>query len=53
MRHKSCKELIVFVYSLNMRTYSSLGGGGYVVVLYAIEDVMLPIHVFFGEFHFC
>ena len=48
MRHKSCKELILFVYRLNMRTYSSLGGGGYVVVLYAIEDVMLPIHVFLG-----
>ena len=50
MRHKSCKELILFVYRLNMRTYSSLGGEGYVVVvvLYAIEDVMLPIHVFFG-----
>ena len=62
MRHRSCNELILFVYRLNMRTYSSLGGGGYVVVLYAIEDVMqiedvmLPIHVFFGgggEFHFC
>ena len=52
MRHKSCKELILFVYRLNMRTYSSLGGGGYVVVvvLYAIEDVMLPIHVFFFFF---
>ena len=48
MRHKSCKVLILFVYRLNMRTYSSLGGGGYVVVLYAIEDVMLPIHVFWG-----
>ena len=47
MRHKSCKELILFVYRLNMRTYSSLGGGGYVGVLYASEDVMLPIHVFF------
>ena len=37
-----------------MRTYSSLGGGGYVVVLYAIEDVMPPIHVFFffGNFTF-
>ena len=55
MRHKSCKELILFVYRLNMRTYSSLGGGGYAVVLYATEDVMLPIHVFFFflEFHFC
>ena len=54
MRHNSCKVLILFVYRLNMRTYSPLGGGGYVVVLYAIEDVMLPIHVFFGgEFHFC
>ena len=56
MRHQSCKELILFVYKLNMRTYSSLGGGGYVVVvvLYAIEDVMLPILVFFfWEFHFC
>ena len=31
-----------------MRTYSSLGGGGYVVVLYAIEDIMLPVHVFLG-----
>ena len=52
MRHKSCKELILFVYRLNMRTYSSLGGGGYVVVLYAIEDVMLPIHVFFFFWNF-
>ena len=52
MRHKSCKELILFVYRLNMRTYSSLGEGGYVVVLYAIEDVMLPIHVFFWNFTF-
>ena len=53
MRHKSCKVLILFVYRLNMRTYSSLGGGGY-VELYAIEDVMLPIHVFFffGNFTF-
>ena len=48
MRHKSCKELILFVYRLNMRTYSSLGEGGYVIVLHAIEDVMLPIHAFFG-----
>ena len=30
-----------------MRTYSSLERGGYVFELYAIEDVMLPIHVFF------
>ena len=54
MRHKSCKELILFVYRLNMRTYSSLGGGGYVVVvvLYAIEDVMLPIYVFFFFWNF-
>ena len=43
----SCKELILVVYRLNMRTYSSLGEGGYVVVLYTIEDAMLPIHVFF------
>ena len=50
MRHQSCKELILFVYRLNMRTYSSLGGGGYIVELYAIEDVMLPIHVFFFFF---
>ena len=42
-----------------MRTYSSLRGG-YVVVLYAIEDVMqllcyaaLHMIFFFGEFHFC
>ena len=47
MRHKSCKKLILFVYRLNMRTYSSFEGGGYVFELYAIEDVMLPIHVFF------
>ena len=53
MRHKSCKELILFVYRLNMRTYSSFGGG-YVVELYAIEDAMLPIRFFFFlEFHFC
>ena len=30
-----------------MRTYFSFEGGGYVFELYAIEDVMLPIHVFF------
>ena len=36
MRHKSCKELILFVYRLNMRTYSSLEGGGFVVG-YAID----------------
>ena len=30
-----------------MRTYFSFEGGGYVSELYAIEDVMLPIHVFF------
>ena len=48
MRHKSCKKFILFVYRLNMRTYSSFEGGGYVFELYAIEDVMLPIHVFFG-----
>ena len=47
MRHKNCKKLILIVYRLNMRTYSSFEGGGYVVELYAIEDVMLPIHVFF------
>ena len=35
-----------------MRTYSSFGGGGYVVELYAIEDVMLAIHVFFWNFTF-
>ena len=37
-----------------MRTYSSLRGGGYVVVLYAIEDVMLPYICFFyvGNFTF-
>ena len=38
-----------------MRTYSSLRGGGYVVVLYAIEDVMLPYTCFFwggGNFTF-
>ena len=49
MRHKSCKKLILFVYRLNMRTYS-FEGGGYVFELYAIEDVMLPIHVFLGGF---
>ena len=48
MRHKSCKKLILFVYRLNMRTYSSFERGGYVFELYAIEDVMLPIHVFLG-----
>ena len=54
MRHKSCIKLILFVYRLNMRTYFSFEGGGYVFELYAIEDVMLPIHVFFwGDFHFC
>ena len=37
MRHKSCKELILFVYSLNMRTYSPFGGGGYVAELYVID----------------
>ena len=47
MRHKSCKKLILFVYRLNMGTYFSFEGGGYVFELYAIEDVMLPIHVFF------
>ena len=52
MRHKSCKSLILFVYRLNMRTYSSFEGGGYVFELYAIEDVMLPIHVFFWIFTF-
>ena len=31
-----------------MRTYFSLEEGGYVFELYAIEDVMLSIHVFFG-----
>ena len=30
-----------------MRTYFSFVGGGYVFELYAIEDVMLPILVFF------
>ena len=53
MRHKSCKKLILFVDRLNMRTYFSFEGGGYVFELYAIEDVMLPIHVFFwGIFTF-
>ena len=52
MRHKSCKKLILFVYRLNMRTYSSLERGGYVFELYAIEDVMLPIHFFWGIFTF-
>ena len=28
-----------------MRTYFSFEGGGYVFELYAIEDVMLPIHL--------
>ena len=36
-----------------MRTYPSLRVGGYVVVLYAIEDVMLPYTCFvFGNFTF-
>ena len=35
-----------------MRTYFSFLGGGYVFELYAIEDVMLPIHVFFWIFTF-
>ena len=35
-----------------MRTYSFFEGGGYVFELYAIEDVMLPIHVFLGIFTF-
>ena len=39
---------MLFVYRLNMRTYFSFEGGGYVFELYAIEDVMLPIHVFLG-----
>ena len=30
-----------------MRTYFSVEGGGYVFELYPIEDVKLPIHVFF------
>ena len=50
MRHKSCKMLILFVYRLNMRTYFSFEGGGYVFELYAIEVVMLPIHGFFFFF---
>ena len=52
MRHKSCKKLVLFVYRLNMRTYFSSEGGGYVFELYAIEDVMLPILVSL-DFHFC
>ena len=44
MRH----SLILFVYRLNMRTYFSFEGGGYVFELYAIEVVKLPIHVFLG-----
>ena len=36
-----------------MRTYFSFEAGGYVFELYAIEDVMLPILVFWGDFHFC
>ena len=53
MRHMSVK-LILFVHRLNMRTYFSFEGRGYVFELYAIEDVMLPIHVFFFlDFHFC
>ena len=53
MRHMSCIKLILFVYRLNMRTYSSFEGGGYVFELYAIKDVMLSIHVFFlGIFTF-
>ena len=44
MRHMSCK--VGFVYRLNM-TYFSFEGGEYVFELYAIEDVMLPILVFF------
>ena len=35
-----------------MRTYFSSEGGGYVFELYAIEDVMLPINVFFLIFTF-
>ena len=35
-----------------MRTYFSFVGGGYVFELYAIEDVMLPILVFFWIFTF-
>ena len=45
MRHMSCK--VGFVYRLNMRTCFSFEGGEYVFELYAIEDVMLPILVFF------
>ena len=37
MRHQSCKKLILFVYRLNMRAYSSFGGGGYVAELYVID----------------
>ena len=47
MRHMSCKQLILFVCRLNMRTYFSFEGGGYVFELYAIEDVILLILVFF------
>ena len=50
MRHKSCKVCFLFVYRLNMRTYFSFEGGGYVFELCAIEDVMLPVFVFFWIF---
>ena len=36
-----------------MGTYFSSVGGGYVFELHAVKDVMLPILVFLGDFHFC
>ena len=42
MRHKSCKVLILFVHRLKYEDIFFSWGEGYVVVLYAIEDVMLP-----------
>ena len=48
MRYKSCKVLILFVYRLKYEDIFFSWGRRIVVVLYAIEDVMLPIHVFFG-----
>ena len=47
MRHESCGICSCLYIDCNMRTYFSFEGGGYVFELYAIEDVMLPIYVFF------
>ena len=48
MRHKSCKKFILFCILIKYEDIFFFWGGGYVFELYAIEDVMLPIHIFFG-----